>query len=147
MGIWLWITMIDKPLCGWYSLYMENITFGTFDTSFSSIILWAIAPAILYLTFIEKKKSWTSLGGFGKTWLVLWTSAVLIKAINNQTTVVDVLETTLLFGLYIAYFLALLFKSMSKFVEKQEKERLAYAEQEEADKELIRQAAKKIIQG
>jgi hypothetical protein len=135
--------MLDKPLCGWYSLYMENITFGTFDTSFSSIWLWAIAPAILYWTFIEKKKSWTSLGGFGKTWLVLWTSAVLIKAINSQTTVVDVLETTLIFGLYIAYFLALLFKGLSKFAEEQAKDE----EQEEADKELIRQAAKKIIQG
>lgn len=139
--------MLDKALCGWYSLYMENITFGTFDTSFSSIVFLAGAPAILYWTFIEKKKSWTSLGWFGKTWLVLWTSAVLIIAINNQTTVVDVLETTLLFGLYIAYFLALLCKSMSRFYEEEEEKRLIYAEQEEADKKLIRQAAKKIIQG
>ncbi len=122
---------------------MNNITFGSFDTSFSSIILWAIAPAILYWVFIEKKKSWTSLGGFGKTWLVLWTSAVLIKAIKNQTTVVDVLEITLIFGLFIGYFVALIFKALTVFAEEQ----IIIEEQEEADKELIRQAAKKIIQG
>jgi hypothetical protein len=121
---------------------MDNITFGSFDTSFSSIILWAIAPAILYWVFIEKKKSWTSLGGFGKTWLVLWTSAVLIKAIKNQTTVVDVLEITLIFGLFIGYFVALIFKALTVFAEEQ----IIIEEQEEADKELIRQAAKKIIQ-
>ena len=126
---------------------MDNITFGSFDTSFSSMILWAIAPVILYWVFIEKKRSWTSLGGFGKTWLVLWTSAVFVKAIKNQTTVVDVLEITLLIGFYVGYFVALLFKSLSRVVEKQEKERLAYAKQEEEDKELIRQAAKKILQG
>ncbi len=137
--------MLDKPLCGWYSLYMENITFGTFDTS--SIFLLAFAPVILYWAFIEKKKSWTSLGGFGKTWLVLWISAVLIKAIKNQTTVVDVFEITIILGLYIGYFVGLLYNKMLRDAVEEAKQRLIYLEQEKADKELIRQAANKIIQG
>ena len=87
------------------------------------------------------------MGGIGKTWIVLWTCAVLIKAIKNQTTVVDVIEITLIFGLYIGYFTALLFKGILRYGEEQEKIMLKKLEEEEADKELIRQAAKKIIQG
>jgi hypothetical protein len=139
--------MLDKPLCGWYSLYMDNITFGSFDTSFSALIVWALTPFIFYWAFIDKKKSWTSLGGFGKTLLALWTSAVLIKAINNQTTVADVFEITILVGLYLGYFFALFSKGMISLKGEQLMESLAHAKQQEADKELIRQAAKKIIQG
>ena len=126
---------------------MDNITFGSFDTSFSSMYLWLFSLLIFYWVFVEKKKSWTSLGGIGKTWIVLWTCAVLIKAIKNQTTVVDVIEITLIFGLYIGYFTALLFKGILRYGEEQEKIMLKKLEEEEADKELIRQAAKKIIQG
>lgn len=125
---------------------MDNINLGSFDTSFSSLYLWAIAPFIFYWVFIEKKKGWTSLGGFGKTWLVLWTSAVLIKAINNQTTVAGVIEITLMFGFILGYLVALLFKYLTKMsVEKAELESKIH-KQEEADKELIRKAARKILE-
>jgi hypothetical protein len=50
---------------------MDNITFGSFDTSFSSMYLWLFSLLIFYWVFVEKKKSWTSLGGIGKTWIVL----------------------------------------------------------------------------
>ncbi len=118
---------------------MDNITLGSFDTSFSALYLWGIAPFIFYWVFIEKKKGWTSLGGFGKTSLSIWTIAVFIKAVKNQTTVAEVLEITLLFGFMLGYFVALLFKFLTKLSAEQ-------YEQEEADKELIRQAARKILE-
>ena len=125
---------------------MDNITLGSFDTSFTALYLWVFAPVVFYWVFINKKKDWTSLGGFGKTSLSIWTIAVFIKAVKNQTTVADVLEITLLFGFMLGYLVALLFKFLTELSGEELQSDLKRYEQEEADKELIRKAARKIIE-
>lgn len=125
---------------------MDNITLGSFDTSFNALLLWAFVPVIFYWAFVDKKKSFTSLGVFGKTVLSLWTLGVFIKAVKNQTTVAEVLEITFLLGIVGGYVIAILFKFLTEAsVEKAELESKRH-KQEEADKELIRKAARKILE-
>jgi hypothetical protein len=125
---------------------MENIDFGSFDITFSNIMFYLGALLFFYFAFISKANDWSTLKGFGRFCVSAWTIASLIKLIRTQTTVIDVIDWTLIMFM-ASYLVAIIFKAIHKTAVENAEEQLKILEQEEADKELIRQAAKKIIQG